>query len=283
LVLRETQKGRREEVSFTSPISQLAPSNVLDAAYNAAATYGIDPALLLAVGEVESGLNAAIGNGTSGEIGPWQVLPSTAQGFGFSTADLQTLQGNANAAAAYLAYLLNKYGNVGSAIVAYNEGETNYDKYGVLGAQPNGANPAQYVENVMTNYQNYLAGVTPNSGVGLQAPGGGLATTGAGMTSAGSEPWWANILGILPGTTPESWNEVLSGNTAAQANTIQQGVSKGEFSWLSGIQAIVSGIETNVLLGGLALALIAGGFAIVAASSPKVQTVVKDAAASAVA
>jgi hypothetical protein len=121
----------------------------------AAAQYGVDPALALAIAQQESGLNP---NATSsaGAMGVMQLMPATAAAYGVTNA-YDPAQ-NIPAGVAYLASLLTQYGgDQTKALAAYNAGPgtvnaavaANGDNW--LAAMP--AETQAYVENI--------SGVTP--------------------------------------------------------------------------------------------------------------------------
>jgi hypothetical protein len=90
----------------------------------AAARYGVDPSVLLAVIEVESSGDPAA-RGAAGEVGLMQVMPATAQMVrpGISEAELWDPATNVDVGAAYFARQLQRYGgDVAAAISAYNAG-----------------------------------------------------------------------------------------------------------------------------------------------------------------
>ena len=79
--------------------------------------------LLLLVGKRESGLNSEVELGTSGEVGPWQILPSTAKPYLQAGELLRDPKTNARIAAQYLTDLLELTdGDYLQAIAAYNYG-----------------------------------------------------------------------------------------------------------------------------------------------------------------
>lgn len=88
---------------------------------------GIDPVLVTAVVEVESGFNF---NATSpkGAIGAMQLLPRTAASYG--ATDVRDPQQNLAAGIRYLKDLLAAYnGNLPLALAAYNSGQGNIQRH----------------------------------------------------------------------------------------------------------------------------------------------------------
>lgn len=64
----------------------------------------------------------------AGAIGLWQVMPKTAQAFGYSASDMTDPYKNADASSRLYNTLLKKYNDPIKALAAYNEGETKLDK-----------------------------------------------------------------------------------------------------------------------------------------------------------
>src|SRR5215471_9366830 len=92
----------------------------------AAERHRIDPALIRAVIETESGWNAAAVS-RKGAVGLMQLVPSTAQRFGVK--DMFSPKQNVDAGVRYLKTLLERYnGNLELALAAYNAGEGAVDR-----------------------------------------------------------------------------------------------------------------------------------------------------------
>ena len=92
-----------------------------------AAQHGIDPALLSAVAEIESGFNA---NAVSpkGAIGTMQLIPTTAADYGVTNP--YDAQQNLDGGARYLKDLLAAHnGNLPLALAAYNAGKRNVNRH----------------------------------------------------------------------------------------------------------------------------------------------------------
>jgi len=93
----------------------------------AAQQHGMDPALLAAVAEVESGF---IANAVSpkGAIGVMQLIPKTAADYGVT--DPYDMQQNLNGGTRYLKNLLAAHkGNLPLALAAYNAGKSNVARH----------------------------------------------------------------------------------------------------------------------------------------------------------
>lgn len=111
----------------------------------AAADHGLDPALVRAVVEAESG-GDPLAVSPAGALGLMQVMPDKF-GPGEDPFDPET---NLRAGCSYLRRMLDRYGgNVELALAAYNAGPGAVDRYG--GVPPYGETVA-YVERVMLLY-----------------------------------------------------------------------------------------------------------------------------------
>jgi hypothetical protein len=92
----------------------------------AAERHRIDPALIRAVIQTESGWNAGAVS-RKGAVGLMQLVPSTAQRFGVK--DMFSPKQNVDAGVRYLKSLLERYnGNLELALAAYNAGEGAVDR-----------------------------------------------------------------------------------------------------------------------------------------------------------
>jgi hypothetical protein len=155
-----------------------------------AAQYSIPPAILYAVGEVESGYSDAVISGqqtsSAGAVGAFQFMPATAQAYGVS---VQQLAGNyslqLNLAARMLHDLFERYGSWQGALSAYNSGS------------PTAA----------TGYASQVLGVAakdPGYGMGSQGADGGVGTAGAQGSSSGYAPsdlaFWRGASGDFTNT-----------------------------------------------------------------------------------
>ena len=96
-------------------------SSVASQIQAAAPSYGVPPALALAVATKESGLNQAA-VGSAGEIGVFQLMPGTAAQLGVNPSDLTA---NIDGGLTYLSQLYAQFGDWGTALEAYNGGPGN--------------------------------------------------------------------------------------------------------------------------------------------------------------
>jgi len=114
----------------------------------AANKYNVDPALLHAVIQAESGYNpGAVSN--KGAAGLMQLMPATASRFG--VRDRFDPQDNIEGGARYLSELLDMFpSNVKLAVAAYNSGENTVKRYG--NQVPPISETQTYVERVLNNY-----------------------------------------------------------------------------------------------------------------------------------
>jgi soluble lytic murein transglycosylase-like protein len=94
----------------------------LRAVYAAAVAHDVDPAFALSIAGRESGGNCGV-KSRKGATGVMQVMPGTAKKHGVSERQLRTCDGSAKAGVRELAYLLAKYKDKRTVLIAYNCGE----------------------------------------------------------------------------------------------------------------------------------------------------------------
>ncbi|MGZ8219939.1 lytic transglycosylase domain-containing protein [Methylomagnum sp.] len=114
---------------------------------DAANQHGLDPGLLHAVIQAESGYNpGAVSH--KGAVGLMQLMPGTAARYG---VDPYNPEENILGGARYLSDLMGMFGsNVSLAVAAYNAGENNVIKYG--NKIPPFSETQNYVSKVLANY-----------------------------------------------------------------------------------------------------------------------------------
>ncbi|MFL6311650.1 MAG: lytic transglycosylase domain-containing protein [Terriglobales bacterium] len=119
---------------------------------------GVDPAIAVAVATRESGImqwkpNGQLVIGKAGEIGIFQVMPSSAPGY-----DLSDPIQNIAAGVSILKQMFNRYGDWRYALAGYNWGPGKVDKYlAGLASLPSSVN--SYISFVMSRAHVYNAGL----------------------------------------------------------------------------------------------------------------------------
>ena len=120
-----------------------------------AQNYGLDPSLLAAVIYQESKFDVDA-RSSSGAIGLMQLLPDTAKGIALRTGgsrfrvdDLYDPEINVRYGSWYLRHLLDKYGDLESALAAYNAGQRNVDRWRDEGGGIRFAETRHYVARVL--------------------------------------------------------------------------------------------------------------------------------------
>jgi soluble lytic murein transglycosylase-like protein len=112
----------------------------------AATKAGVDPRLLAAITQAESGFNPAALSG-AGAVGLAQLMPGTASGLGVDPTDpVANLDGGAR----YLAGQLDSFGRVDFAVAAYNAGPGAVRQ---AGGVPDYPETQAYVRRVLGYYQ----------------------------------------------------------------------------------------------------------------------------------
>ena len=113
----------------------------------AAQKYGVDPKLVSAVAEVESGFNPSAVS-SAGAVGIMQLMPDTAASLGVNPYDVQQ---NIEGGTQYLRQLMDAFpGDLRRAVAAYNAGPQAVRDYG--GVPPYGETQA-YVDSVLDLYR----------------------------------------------------------------------------------------------------------------------------------
>ena len=104
------------------------PLQYRDEIRNASETYQIDPVLIATIINTESSFDK---NKVSQKnaVGLMQLLPSTAKAMTNEEIDLFDPATNIMLGVKYLAYLINKFKDVDTALIAYNAGEGNVSRW----------------------------------------------------------------------------------------------------------------------------------------------------------
>lgn len=114
----------------------------------AAQAHQLDPRLLHAVIETESGYNPRAVS-PKGAVGLMQLMPATAKRFGVD--DAFDIKQNIRAGARYLAELIKRFSDVRLALAAYNAGEGAVERHGRR--IPPYAETQNYVPKVLRRYE----------------------------------------------------------------------------------------------------------------------------------
>ncbi len=124
-----------------------ADSAYLDVIREAAGKYGVDPKLVSAVAEIESGFSQDAISAT-GAVGVMQLMPETAESLGVNPYDAKQ---NIDGGTQYLRQMLDSFnGDVRKAVAAYNAGPEAVREYGGV---PPYSETQQYVSSVLDIYR----------------------------------------------------------------------------------------------------------------------------------
>ena len=124
-----------------------ADSAYLDVIREAAGKYGVDPKLVSAVAESESGFSQDAISAT-GAVGVMQLMPETAESLGVNPYDAKQ---NIDGGTQYLRQMLDSFnGDVRKAVAAYNAGPEAVREYGGV---PPYSETQQYVSSVLDIYR----------------------------------------------------------------------------------------------------------------------------------
>ncbi|WP_234004332.1 lytic transglycosylase domain-containing protein [Chromobacterium vaccinii] len=156
--------------------------------------HALDPMLIHAVVQVESAYRPEAVSG-KGAVGLMQLMPATAARFG-QTA-LYDPRANLQAGAAYLDWLMNRFGGrLDLALAAYNAGEGAVARYG--NAIPPYAETRDYVRKVMAHY----AGLKGEAGAAPMADAAPVSAPRRPRRAAGGigdmEQFWRLFTGGSP-------------------------------------------------------------------------------------
>jgi soluble lytic murein transglycosylase-like protein len=134
----------------TPAVSRQVPAEYSGIVAEASRRHGVDPALIAAVIETESGFNPRAGS-PAGAKGLMQLMDATARGLGVS--DSFDPHQNVMGGTKFLRQLLDKYkGDVKLALAAYNAGPGAVDRHGGI---PPYAETQRYVPKVLAEVERY--------------------------------------------------------------------------------------------------------------------------------
>ena len=134
-----------DEAQGTAAVPQ--DSAYLGAIAEASGKYGVDPKLVSAVAEVESGFQQDAVSAT-GAVGVMQLMPETAEALGVNPYDAEQ---NIDGGAHYLKKMLDTFdGDLRKAVAAYNAGPEAVREYGGV---PPYSETQQYVSSVLDIYR----------------------------------------------------------------------------------------------------------------------------------
>jgi hypothetical protein len=151
-IVAYTDKLNRELRAFASAMKPSAKAAIWQPTINwVAQRAGVDPALVNAVIEQESGYNP-FAVSPAGAIGMMQIMPFNAKAWGINAFDPAQ---NIWAGTWHLKYLIQKYdGNIALALAAYNAGSSAVAKYGGIPPFPE---TRSYVPSVLRKYLAIMA------------------------------------------------------------------------------------------------------------------------------
>ena len=139
--------GAAPKTAAARETSAPADSAYYETIRQAAGKYGVDPKLVSAVAEVESGFQQGAVSAT-GAVGVMQLMPETAESLGVNPYDAAQ---NINGGAQYLKQMLDTFdGDVRKAVAAYNAGPEAVKEYGGV---PPYSETQQYVSSVLDLYR----------------------------------------------------------------------------------------------------------------------------------
>jgi soluble lytic murein transglycosylase-like protein len=146
--------------------------------------YGVDPALVMAVMQVESGLDPSA-RGSAGEGGLMQLLPSTAALLAGRPVSADELIANPDLSVQlgtqYLGQQIARYGVISDGVAAYNAGSARKNSAEQYVNSQGRTNVDVYVTRVMDAYAQLAGG------------GGGADVSGTVTATVESAPaWWQN-------------------------------------------------------------------------------------------
>ena len=139
--------GAAPKTAAARETSAPADSAYYETIRQAAGKFGVDPKLVSAVAEVESGFQQGAVSAT-GAVGVMQLMPETAESLGVNPYDAAQ---NINGGAQYLKQMLDTFDGDGrKAVAAYNAGPEAVKEYGGV---PPYSETQQYVSSVLDLYR----------------------------------------------------------------------------------------------------------------------------------
>ncbi len=151
---------------------------------DAGSRYGLNPALLKAIAEAESGFDPAAVSG-KGAVGLMQIMPDTARSLGIDPRDpAQSILG----AAKYMRSLLDGFnGDLRLAVAAYNAGPGAVMKYNGVPPYQETMEYVNRVADLMQKYGNDGQGGIPTGNDLSNSPEAGYGESGATAASAADQ------------------------------------------------------------------------------------------------
>ena len=132
-------------------VESAAPPGLREMVQQAATSNGLDPDLLDALVQQESGYSATA-RSKAGALGLTQLMPDTAAGLGV-TNPFDPAQ-NLNGGARYLKQQIDRFGDIGHALAAYNAGPGAVIRHGGI---PPYAETRNYVRSILSRVQQVKA------------------------------------------------------------------------------------------------------------------------------
>lgn len=179
-------------------LGQYPTAEIWDLARQYGSLYRVDPALIMAVIQVESGFNPAAVNPSDPSYGLMQMLPSTASLLAGRPVSGDELVANPALAVdlgtKYLGQQLAKYGNAGDAVAAYNAGVARKNAAGQYVNSQGDPKVDRYVASVMDAYIGFAGGRAAATGLPADV---GLDVTAT--AAAGPSDLWSNPLVWIAG------------------------------------------------------------------------------------
>lgn len=144
---QRVQETAAAEKTMAAKQTNYANPQLAQMIHAAAAKYAVDPKLVSAVAEVESGGDQNVIS-PAGAVGVMQLMPDTAAGLGVNPYDLKS---NVEGGTKYLREMLDTFdGDVKKAVAAYNAGPNAVKTYGGV---PPYAETQNYVTSVLDIYR----------------------------------------------------------------------------------------------------------------------------------